>query len=707
MEGDCVKEASTYCRVCEPSCGLVAQIEEGELVGLKPDKAHPVTQGFACNKGLAGLELHRDPDRCNDPERRRADGSFERISWDTAISEIAERIQEIDQRHGSGAFGSYIGNPIAFNALGGPATISFLRQLGVQRNFSSGTQDCTNKFAGSEGVYGTSTCHPIPDFDHTDYLLILGSNPQVSRMSFISIADPMRRIKDIQKRGGTVRYINSRTIESASDSDEVILVRPDTDVYLLAALLCEIADSGRMNQAVIRDHATRIDELLAFVRQYPAQRVAEIVGLPAERIIALAHEFADARSASATMSTGLNMGRQGTIAYWLTQMLVFVTGNLDHRGGNLYATGFYPDAPRTGRRDARRDFFESPWGRIRTIRGSLPGNLIADFIDAEEEPIRALFVVSGNPLLTVGGESRMREAFEKLELLVTVDLYRNATGQLADYVLPATDGFERHDLNLCGLGLQHRPFVQVAEPVVVPRGQRKPEWWIFGKLEQALGYRSILDHGETPPLFSRLDHMLSRVGLTTDEIKQADRQTVALDMPEPGDFYERVIQTEDGRVDCCPPYFREEGAMDRVETIFEELASEPADQLKLISKREPSMHNSWFQNLPKVRGRHHREPRLWMHPEDASCRGLKEGDRVRVRSESGEIEVAVALDKGLVRGAAALPHGGGNGKTPALRFASEKPGANANALLPSGPGSFEPISCQAFMTGIPIEVSPA
>ena len=91
-----MKEASTYCRVCEPSCGLVAQIEDGELVGLKPDRAHPVTQGFACNKGLAGLELHRDPDRCNDPERRRADGSFERISWETAISEIAERIQEID-----------------------------------------------------------------------------------------------------------------------------------------------------------------------------------------------------------------------------------------------------------------------------------------------------------------------------------------------------------------------------------------------------------------------------------------------------------------------------------------------------------------------------------------------------------------------------------------------------------------------------------
>ncbi|MDG2334305.1 MAG: molybdopterin-dependent oxidoreductase [Myxococcota bacterium] len=702
-----MKERATYCRVCEPSCGLIAQVEDGELTGLKPDQEHPVTKGFACNKGLAGLELHRDPDRCNSPERRRADGSFEQISWQTAIAEIAERVREIDAKHGQSAFGSYIGNPMAFNALGGPATGSFLRQLGAQHNFSSGTQDCTNKFAGSEGVYGTSTCHPIPDFDHTDYLLVLGSNPQVSRMSFVSIADPMGRLKAIKARGGTVRYVNSRTIESASNEGEVVLVRPDSDVYLLAAMLCEIADSNRMDPAVVDAHGTHMDELLAFVRQYPAERVAGVVGLSAEGIRALAREFADAESASATMSTGLNMGRQGTIAYWLTQMLVFVTGNLDRRGGNLYSTGFYPDAPRSGRRDSRKDFFESQWGRIRRIRGSLPGNLIADAIHAPEEPMRALFVVSGNPILTIGGESRMREAFKKLELVVTVDLYRNATGQLADYVLPATDGFERHDVNLCGLGLQHQPFVQVAEPVVSARGERKPEWWIFAKLEQALGYRSILDKTDTPPLFSRIDHMLSRIGLSTEEVKQAKSQTVALGALEPGGFYESVIQTEDGRVDCCPGYFREEGAIDRVEMIFKEMLAEPDDQLKLISKREPSMHNSWFQNLPKVRGRNNREPKLWMHPEDAEVRGLNAGERVRVGNENGEIEVELALDAGLARGAAALPHGGGNANTPALRFASEEPGANANALLPSGPGSFEPISCQAFMTGIPIEVSPA
>ncbi len=702
-----MREIPTFCRVCEPSCGLIARVEGEELVGLEPDADHPITQGFACNKGLAGLDLHRDPDRCDFPERRGPDGRFERLSWDRAIGEIGDRVEAIRARHGDGAFGSYIGNPMAFNALGGPAVGSFLSQLGVRRNFSSGTQDCANKFAGSEAVYGTSTCHPIPDFDHTDHLLVLGSNPRVSRMSFVSIADPMKVLRGIRARGGRVRFVNSRVVESVAGTGDVVLVRPDTDVYLLAAMLCEIFESGRVDADATREHGAHLEGLAAFVRRYPAERVAPVVGLEPARIREIAREFADAPSASATMSTGLNMGRQGTLAYWLVQMLVFVTGNLDRRGGNLYARGFYDAAPRSGRTDPSRHFFDSEFGRIRRIRGSLPGNLIADAIESEVEPIRALFVVSGNPVLTIGGEERLRAAFEKLELLVCVDLYRNATAELADYVLPATDGFERHDLNLCGLGLQHRPFVQVSDPVVPPRGERRPEWWIFGRLEQRLGLKSILDHGEEPPLFGRLDHMLRGVGLSTDEIRRAPSGSVALPRPEPGRFFEEVIQTGDGRVDCCPALFESEGALARAEAIFEELENEPADRLKLISKREPSMHNSWYQNLPRVRGRRGREPRLWMHPEDAALRGLEAGDPVRVSSAWGAIEVELALDPGLVRGAAALPHGAGNARTPALRFAHEAPGANANALLPNGPGSFEPLSGQAFMTGIPIEVDRA
>ena len=401
------REVRTFCRVCEPSCGLVAQVRDGEIERLVPDRGHPISRGFACHKGIAALDIHRDPDRLSAPQKKLPDGSFESIAWDLAVQEIADDLARIRDRHGPDAIGFYNGNPLAFNSLATPAVGSFMAQLGSRRVFSSGTQDCANKFAGAEAVFGTSTLHPVPDIEHSDHLLIFGSNPRVSHMSFLSIADPVQALRGCVERGATVRFVNPRRIEpDAAGLGEVVLIRPDTDVYLMAAMLCEIDRAGGFRQDVLAARGRNVDELRAFVARYPAERVAGVTGIPAEQIRALALEFAGAKSAAVYMSTGVNMGRQGTIAYWLLFMLSLVTGNLDRRGGNVYSLGFYP-AAKAGRARPTLSFEDTPHGPVRRIRGSLPGNLLADMILQDEDPIRALVVTAGNPLLSIGGEGRM------------------------------------------------------------------------------------------------------------------------------------------------------------------------------------------------------------------------------------------------------------------------------------------------------------
>ena len=695
----------TFCRVCEPSCGLVAHVEGGEITKLLPDREHPVTRGFACHKGLATLDIHRDPDRLGHPQRRGA-GGFEVVSWDAAISGIAAELARIRAGYGPDAIGAYLGNPLAFNALAGPATGSLLAQLGMRRVFSSGTQDCANKFAGSEALFGTSTLHPVPDIEHTDHLLIFGSNPRVSHMSFLSIADPVKALRRARERGATIRFVNPRRIEpDAAGLGEVVLVRPDTDVYLMAAMLCEIERGVGFREDVLAAHGRNVEELRAFVRRYPPERVAAVTGISAERICTLARELADAPSAAVYMSTGVNMGRQGTLAYWLLFMLSLVTGNLDRRGGNLYAQGFYP-AAKAGRVKPSLAWEQTPHGPVRRSRGALPGNLLADTILQDEDPVRALLVVAGNPLLSIGGEERLREAFARLELLVVIDLYRNATAELAHYVLPSADMLERRDVNLCGLGLQHEPFVQYTDAVVPPRDERREEWWILARIEQALGFRSVLDAGDDPPLFSRLDHMMASVGASTAELAETDSRTRVLPAPEPGRFFADWIQTGDRRVDCCPALFRESGALDRAESLFQGLVAEGPGQLKLITRRDARMHNSWYQNLPRLRrGAHGRNP-LHVHPDDARSRGLREGDQVRISGPGGTIEASLTLDDALMPSVVAMAHGWGNAGSTGLSVAGRHPGVNPNRLLPSGPGSFEPISNQAFMTGIPVELEP-
>lgn len=695
----------TFCRICEPACGLVATVENDELVALAPDREHPISRGYACHKGLFALDVHRDPDRLNHPQRRTAAG-FERIGWDGAMDEIGARLADILARHGPRAVAGYLGNPGEYNSLLSEAWYAFFAQIGTDRLFNVNTQDCGNKFAGAEAVYGSVTVHPIPDVEHTEFVLLIGENPAVSQMSFCSLPDAMGAFKRVVARGGRVVWVNPRRIESASVG-ELVQLKPDTDVYLLAALLCEIDRGPGFDAEVVARHGRHVDELRAFVREYPAVRVAAVTGVPAETIVRLAHDFAAARAASVHASTGINMGRQGTTAYWLVQMLAFVTGNLDRRGGNVLSVGYYERRARAGRNASGEvEFVESPRGMLRKPKLPVfpyPGNLLADFIERADEPVRALIVCAGNPLLAMGGEERLRRLLPTLELVVCIDLYRNATGEYAHYLLPATDAFEREDINGLGVGLQQRPNIQYTTAMVTPRAERRHERWILNRLAQSIGLVSSLDDPARDDPWGKVAHMLKSRGHSFDELRA--REVIDFGPLEAGRFYDEFLQTADRRVDCCPEVLRP--AIARMRTLFDELAAEPPGTLKLITKREAKQMNSWLANVPHLRTRSNETNHLYMHPADAAARALVDGMRVRVTNANGAVEVPLRLSDDLLPGVVAMPHGWGHASSFGMRVAQRTPGGNCNRLLPTGAGSFEPVSGQAHMTGVAVEVSAA
>jgi anaerobic selenocysteine-containing dehydrogenase len=179
-------EKVTYCRICEPLCGMVATVEDGRVSKLRPDPDHPLSKGFACPKGIAMTEVQNDPDRLLHPMRRRADGSFEQVSWEMALDEIGERLRAVRAEHGGDSIGWYMGNPGAFSYSHPLWVKGFLDGLGSPHYYTASSQDVSNRFAASSLLYGSPFLLPIPDLARTDLLLVVGANPLVSHGSVMS-----------------------------------------------------------------------------------------------------------------------------------------------------------------------------------------------------------------------------------------------------------------------------------------------------------------------------------------------------------------------------------------------------------------------------------------------------------------------------------------------------------------------------------------
>jgi len=694
-------QIKTFCRLCEVNCGLEATVDEAQRISaLRPDKSHPVSAGFACHKGLLALEIHRDPDRLNAPEHQTAPGEFSPATWDEAIGDIATRLRTLLDEHGPESIGIYIGNPSAFNALGAVAFGLFAQTLGAKRFFFAGTQDCTNKFAISEILYGSAEIHPIADLDHSDYVLMMGTNPRISKMSFLSTPDPVATLRAARDRGAKVRFVNPLEIHDLADVGDTLQIRPDTDAYFLAAILSEIEATQGFDEAALAG-VLNVDRLREFVREYPVDRVADLVGIEAETIREVARDFASAASASIHISTGVNMGQQGALAYWLAQMLSLVTGNLDRRGGNIVAS-----RAMAGMEIAEEPAIEeSKWGAYRPSRGSTPpGSLIADMVQDDENPIRALIVIAGNPLLSIGGEDRMREAFGGLDLLVSIDFYRNATGELADWALPAGDWFEREDLNFFVQGVQRIPYLQWTDRIVEPTHDRKEDWWILSRIQQEMGLPSLFDVPGDDVLTTLWNGRLAENGYSIEALREADGGVILLPEASYGGFLERVGGDEG--FDCCPDALS--STILRAGEVFGRLESEIDGQLKLITRRTNHMLNSAFQNMKTLKtAAGSRNNPLFMNPSDAQARSLDEGQHVRVRNGHGELIAELALDPHLREGVVAMSHGFGNARTPGMPVAQAHPGVNVNLLSPSGAGSFDPVSCMEHLTGIAVEILPS
>ncbi|WP_020108053.1 molybdopterin-dependent oxidoreductase [Nocardia sp. 348MFTsu5.1] len=684
--------------------------DHGELLELSPAYGHP-SGGIACHKGLGFADIHNDPDRANWPQRRvnakTEPGEYVRADWDSSLKDIAVRLKAIRDEYGPNSIALFQGNPSAFDSAGLLTMAPFFDEVGTSIRFGSSTQDMANKTTGAAHIYGSTGSFLIPDLEGTDYLLCVGANPRVSRWTLMSAPqDNLDVLKKLVDRGGKVRFVNPRQIESSmAETGPTTLIKPAADVYLLAAVLHEIHSLKGFDYEAIGAYGKHFEELLDFVNAYSPETVEYVTGVSVAETKQIAAEIVAARSAIVYVATGVNQGRQGLLAFWLAEMINFTTGNLGRDGGMFKPAGLSDYCPPV----IGKTIIQTSIGDLELPNpkgySKLPATLIADLIESGD--IKAVVCWYGNPLLTIGGEDRMRTAFEKLDLMVSIDIYRNVSGEMADYVLPGTDWLERPDINLTAAsGMQPTPHVIYSEAVVEPMYERRHGWWILSRIAQEMGLTS---HFDTQPddadATFMFDAVLANTGLSVDQLKASPMNTAMLRDRGKDSLFEQCLQHPDHLVDCCPPAFTEDGLIERCTEIFDEMSREPEGTLKLISLRTKYMQNSALVNAPKFRRGRNRDNPLHMSEEDAVAHDLFDGDSIRIWNEHGEIESHVYIDGSLRRGVVAMSHGFGTGRATTMTNAAQKPGANCNILMPNGVGSYEPLSFMSWLSGVPVEVA--
>jgi anaerobic selenocysteine-containing dehydrogenase len=729
------------CPLCEATCGLEVTHDGEKVIRTRGDRADVFSHGFICPKGSTLGRLDEDPDRLRTPLLRR-NGRHEPATWDEAFGVIESRLVPLVAEHGPDAVGVYLGNPNVHSMSGTLYPRVLLKMLRTKSIFSAATVDQMPKHISSGLMFGHPDLIPVPDLDRTSYLLMLGANPYESNGSLATAPDWPGRLRAIRERGGKVVVVDPRRTRSADAADEHVFIVPGTDAAFLFALAHVLFEEDLVDLGDLDGHLAGVDEVGAAVEAFHPEQVAETCGVEPERIRRLARELAGADTATVYGRIGTHTAEFGTMASWMVDVLNILTGNLDRAGGAMFSHAAH-EQPRS-----RRGFEVGRWAsRVRglpEVRGELPVSTMAEeILEPGPGQIRAMITVAGNPVLSTPNSDRLDEALSGLEFMVSVDIYLNETTRHADVILPGVSPLRRPHYDFAFNQLAVRNVANYSPPLFpLPEGT-PDEWRILlrlGAIVSGQGSDADLDalddgvfgmmvgsavanpaspvHGRSPEEVvavtsgergpERMLDFLVRTGpygdrygadldgLTLQRLREAPH---GIDLGPLHPRLPEALCTPSGMVELAPgPLLAD------VPRLLTALGRRSNGGFALVGRRDIRSNNSWMHNIDVlVKGKE--RCTLQINVADAARIGVGAGGRVKVSSAAGMLIVPVEITEDIMPGVVSLPHGWGHDlEGSLLSVASERPGANVNRL---STGDIDPVSGNAVLNGIPVEVIPA
>jgi anaerobic selenocysteine-containing dehydrogenase len=697
---------STACILCECNCGIEIQLggEDGRrFTRIRGDKKHPASQGYACEKPSRLDYYQNGRDRLTKPMRRKADGSYGEIDWDTAIREVAAGFAKVRGEHGGESI-LYYGGGGQGNHLPAAYSRTTRALLGSRYRSSALAQEKTGEFWVTDQMIGTGT---RSNFEHCEVGIFLGKNPWFShsipraRVTLREIArDPARSLV----------VIDPRRTETADLADYHLQVRPGTDAWLLAAMIAILVQDDRLDRGWLDAHTEGFDEVRPHFEALPVSRYCETAGVPEALVREVVDRIARASSTAIFEDLGVQMNRHSTLVSYLNKLLLFVTGNFGVKGGG------YTIAPIVEIASGKEGSRPTPVTGSRVIGGLMPCNVIPEEILSDHpKRFRAMLVESANPAHSLADSPRMREALDALDLCVVIDVAMTETARHADYVLPVATQFEKAEATFFNLEFPHNYF-HLRRPLLEPIEGLFSEAELHARLADALGalphdkiaaLREAWDEGRekfrtlffeymsserdfislAPVVLYRaigdkLPHRLAEGAVLwalahiaaqkmPDSIRRAGFQGEGLDLGDA--LFDGILAGESGvvfAVDDWEDSWTRVTAPDRkirltVPELYEELdglATEdavggtPEFPFVLSAGERRSFTANTIVRNPDWR-RKGRAGELRIHPDDAASLGLADGGLARITTRRGSAEATVEISDRMQPGHVSLPNG--------------------------------------------------
>jgi anaerobic selenocysteine-containing dehydrogenase len=699
------------CTLCEAHCGIAVEVDDGRVVRISGDPDDVMSHGYICPKAAALADIHADPDRLRRPVKRVGE-RFVEIGWDEALTLAADGLRAVQDRHGRDAVATYLGNPGAHSSAV-LAGLLLRRLLGSANNYSATSADQLPQHRTSYEMFGHYALLPIPDVDRTDHMLILGANPAVSNGSIMTAPGIRDRLKAIRARGGKVVVIDPRRTETAKHASEHIQIRPGGDPYLLLGMLHVLFAEGLVRLGRLGSRADGLVELETLASEWSPERASRYAGVDAETIERLARELAAARRAVVYGRVGVCQQVTGTLTHWLINALNIVTGNFDTPGGAMFTTPAVDvlrltelavqKGPLAGRR-------QRVSGLPNFIEEVPVAGLADEILTPGEGQVRGMVTYAGNPVLSAPGGIRIDEGFSQLEWFVAVDMYVTETTRHAHVILPPVSHLERDDIDIVLAAVAVRNYIRYNPAAVPAPSDGRTDWQILMELAARVGRGARGRTLRALHSFASADrfidlglrtgsHGLLRGGLSINKVKRASHgiDLGPLEPRTPG-----VLRTKGKRLLLAPPEFLAEAAeLERLAAERDAALSNGYD-LMLIGRRQLRSNNSWMHNSARLMKGDDRCTAL-LHPDEASARGLADGQRVRVTSSAGSIELPVEVSDEIRAGVVSIPHGFGHHR-PGVgwRRAASKAGASMNDI--TDPAIVDRLTGNAAFNAVPVRV---